>query len=92
MSNIPLILALDPISLLGIGLGVAGGFGASKLAGGSKGPAPAAPAAAPPPSAPPIQNPTGSANSGKMNKTPSFIGAAAAPDQKSFGQKTLIGQ
>lgn len=80
---------VDPITLGTLAVGALGSFAASSMA--SKGSSAPAPAAAPPPMAPPPQNPVGSATS-KQQKTPSFIGTAAVPDQKSFGQKTLIGQ
>ena len=79
----------DPISLA---LGAGGALLGSLFGGGKKKEAAPMAAPAPPPAAPPIQNPTGSAKSNKPAMTPSFIGAAAAPEQRSFGQKTLIGQ
>ena len=83
--------SIDPISALAIGTAV-GGLGAGFLGGKSKSAPPPTATPAPPPAAAPPQSPVGSPGGNKANKTPSFIGAAAAPDNRSFGQKTLIGQ
>src|SRR3954470_20274663 len=91
--------SLDPITLVGIALaGVAGAVGtsaASGLFGGSGGQQTQAqqspidaPAVAKASEAPSLQ-PTTQKIKGKQGNQPSFIGAAATPDNKSFGAKTL---
>lgn len=86
--NVPLTLAIDPltISLLGLGLGAIGGA-TSLFSGG----APEAPAI--PPAAPPVQPPVGDQNTNKSAQAPSFLAAAATPNQnQSSGAKSLLGQ
>lgn len=82
----PEIWALDPVTL-GVGLLTALGGGlASKLAGGNSAPAPL------PSTPPPAQSPTGSASTNKPLSAPSFLSAAAAPQQgNTSGAKTLLG-
>lgn len=54
-------------------------------------PTPTAPAA-PTATAPPVQSPVGTASTYKTGTGPSFLAAAAAPQQSQLGQKTLLGQ
>lgn len=83
---------VDPISLLAIGTGIAGlaGAGATAVTALNKPKAPAAPSAPPTPA--PIQQPVGSATSQAPTGTPSFLAAAAAPQQQNTAGKTLLGQ
>lgn len=88
----------DPITIALAGIAAAGGFAASKAVGASaesatNSPASAAPEAvapAPQAAAPAPRKPM-SSGVGRGTQ-PSFIGASAAPEQRSFGQKTLVGQ
>jgi hypothetical protein len=82
-------LAVDPItlSLLGLGLGIGGGA-ASLL---SKSSTPSVPTM--PPAAPPVQSPTGTQTSNAPANQPSFLAAAAAPQgNQAAGTKSLLGQ
>lgn len=87
----PHLCSIDPITLTGLALGLAGGIGGAAAGGafgggGSQAPTPQAP----PPQAPPPSAPQGSKKS-NMPSQPSFVGAApTAPIQS--GQKTLLGQ
>lgn len=86
------LCSIDPITLTGLALGLAGGIGGAAAGGafsGSSSPASPTPQA-PPPQAPPPSAPQGSKKS-NMPSQPSFVGAApTAPIQS--GQKTLLGQ
>lgn len=91
-----LTLALDPITLTAIGLGVSSliGAGSSVVSAVDKPKAPAPPNQPAPP--PPAQQPQGSQNSNAPQQTPSFLAAATQPQQQNTignGQgKTLLGQ
>ena len=91
-----LVLAIDPVTLTAIGLGIsalagAGGTVASIV---DKPKAPAAPNV--PAAPPPAGQPQGSATSNMPQQTPSFLAAATAPGQQNTigggNGKTLLGQ
>jgi len=73
----------DPFSAL---IGMAGGTLMSLFGGGKDKPE------APPPMAAPESAPTGTPNSNKPKNAQSFVSAAAAPQQQTRGQATLLGQ
>jgi len=90
------VICCDPVSLTAIGMGVsalagAGGTVASLI---NRPKAPQAPMTPPTPA--PSQQPQGSPNSSQPQQTPSFLAAAASPQQGQTiggGQgKTLLGQ
>lgn len=86
---IHLILAIDPLTISLIGLGLGAASGAASLFGGSS--APAAPTI--PAAAPPVQPPVGDQSTNKSAQAPSFLAAAATPTQnQSSGAKSLLGQ
>ena len=79
----------DPASLAAIGLLVGGLGGAATAATSIFGPKPTAPSMPAP--APPIQSPTGSPNANSQTGPgPSFLAAAATPQQPAQ-QKSLLG-
>jgi hypothetical protein len=85
----------DPATLTAIGLGISALSGAAGATASliNKPKAPAPPQAAPAP--PPQSQPQGSPTSGVPQQTPSFLAAAASPNQSNTtgGQgKTLLGQ
>lgn len=97
----PLISAASSVFSSGIGSAIsaaATGAGAamlgSSLAGGGGGGTPTQAPAAAPTAPPPTQDPIGTrSGSGQRSPTsPSFVGAAAVPQQQGYGGKTLLGQ
>lgn len=98
----PGLCSIDPITLGAIALGTLVGGAGTAIAtgafggggGGESTPPPAQPQAAPAPTRPaaaPASNPVGSATA-NQNRTPTFVGANAAPENRSFGSRTLLGQ
>ena len=83
---------VDPITLTGLALAGTAGFLGSQAVSGSSSPTPQAapaPTPTPPPAAPaPAQQP--GAKVATQGQQPTFLGAAAVPQQS--GQKTLLGQ
>lgn len=45
-----------------------------------------------PPAAPPVQQPVGTPSTNKSGNAPSFMSAAATPQQQNTSNKTLLGQ
>ena len=80
----------DPVTLTAIGIGVGALSGAGTLAATLLTPKPAAPSM-PSPSAP-SQSPTGTPDTNKSASGPSFLAAAAAPQQGQTANKGLLGQ
>jgi hypothetical protein len=80
---------VDPITLTGLALAASGGFAASQLASGTSAPTPAAPTVPTPgAAAAPAQTPA--AKPEAASQQPTFLGAAAVPQQS--GTKSLLGQ
>src|SRR6266566_2399675 len=84
-----LVLAIDPITAIAIGSGIAGLAGAAAPLLASKPKAPPLPLTPPTPA--PANQPQGSQTSSKAGM-PSFLAAAATPPQQNVGGKTLLGQ
>ncbi len=82
--------SVDPITLTGLAIGLAGAFGGAAAAGAFGGSSEPAAPQAPPPSAPPQQQPQ--QKPAQRPTQPTFIGAAATPAPSGSGQKTLLGQ
>lgn len=81
---------IDPLTLGAIGTAIGTLAGGGAALASAFGPKPKAPTAPPP--SPPVQSPIGTQTSNIPANNPSFLAAAAAPQNDQAARKSLLGQ